>query len=169
MQACLKEAILPSYKLNNPPKRLSLHKNNLIKLNNARISSEGTCEKQRIPINRGKRRCGCTGVMIPLRRGVRGPNRSPFASLPLSYFLQQTYCKSSFEDCNSLPKILQRLPRKSYWARLNLYSIACFDEFSADISSKELSSSRITVDGFLRRRSYKKSLLSQNLILEKPA
>ena len=94
--------------------------------------------------------------MIPLRRGVRGPNRGPFASLPLSYFLLQTYSKSSFEECNSLPKILQRVPRKSYWARLNRYSIACFDEFSADISSKELSSPRITVDGFLRRRSYKK-------------
>ena len=106
--------------------------------------------------------------MIPLRRGVRGPNRGPFASLPLSYFLLQTYCKSSFEDCNSLPKILQRVPRKSYCARLNCYSIACFDEFSADISSKELSSSRITVDGFLRRRSYKKSSLSQNLIWKNP-
>ena len=106
--------------------------------------------------------------MIPLRRGVRSPNRGPFASLPLSYFLLQTYCKSSFEDCNSLPKILQRVPRKSYWARLNRYSIACFDEFSADISSKELSSSRITVDGFLRRRSYKKSSLSQNLIWKNP-
>ena len=55
--------------------------------------------------------------MIPLRGCVRGPDRGPFASLPFSYFLLQTYCKSSFEDCNSLPKILQRVPRKSYCER----------------------------------------------------
>ena len=55
--------------------------------------------------------------MIPLRRCVRGPDRSPFASLPFSYFPLQTYCKTSFEDCNSLPKILQRVPRKSYCER----------------------------------------------------
>ena len=55
----------------------------------------------------------CTGIMIPLRRGVRGADRGPFSSLPFSYFLLQTYCKSSFKDCNSLPEILERIPRKS--------------------------------------------------------
>ena len=107
--------------------------------------------------------------MIPRRRGVRAPDRGPFASLPLSYFLLQTYCKSSFEDCNSLPKILQRVPRKSYWARLKTAILSLVSTNSVQtISSKELSSSRVTVGGFLRRRSYKKSLLSQNLILENP-
>ena len=79
-------------------------------------------------------------------------------SLALSYFLLKTYCKSSFEDCNSLKFTAQNLAKSSSQILLralkNRYSIACFKKIQRR-SNRESSSPRLRVDGFLRRRSYK--------------
>ena len=60
-----------------------------IKLNNARISSEGTCELHGIQIDRDKRGRGCTGILI-FRCRVRGWLRLLGFSPALSHFPLQT-------------------------------------------------------------------------------